>query len=670
MPVWADGELDTSFGSNGIVRVAFPGFPRALTRGQMFVSSLPMASPANRLPEGVSASIHWVLCPPDAQAFGGACGELPVPLDRQHPEGATINIYFEIYFHTNPGPAVSAILANAGGPGLGTTNLRADAVTLFAQNFDVHDFLLIDDRGRGQSAAIDCEELQHGTARFDQAESDCAIQLGGADSRYGTGDVAIDTEAVRSALGYEKIDYWGASYGGEDVTAYATRFGQHLRSIVLDAPEGAPALQGFLVDGDAARVTPRVVWLDCLRSPTCSADHPSPETELGQLIQTLRSSPLHGEAHDANGNLVPVTLDESALLHLFLNPTGRLVNVGELLAAKNSLLQGDSLPLLRLGAEDTPLVSDYGDPTANSDGDYFATMCVDAQEPWDWYEPVGDRTAALAAAVAALPANHFAPFSKVAGTGLAVSLEKQCLWWQKPTPSSPVTPPHPIYPNVPTLVLDGDLDTLVPAEEVQQVAALFPGSTYLQVAEAGHGTITWTACAANLQSQFIENLQLGDSSCAATPETVWPALGRFPLHAADARPAGVDSTGVNQLTPAELKVVTVAVATAIDALKRSTLGGGNGAGLRAGTFQTSFDSAGNQTTTLSNCAFARDVTVNGVLVWGTDASLVADLVVSGAGTAGGALHIEGTWQAPGPVGTFKVSGRLGGRRVAALVPEA
>jgi hypothetical protein len=112
------------------------------------------------------------------------------------------------------------------------------------------------------------------------------------------------------------------------------------------------------------------------------------------------------------------------------------------------------------------------------------------------------------------------------------------------------------------------------------------------------------------------------------------------------------------------------VATAIDALKRSTLGGGNGVGLRAGTFRTSFDSAGNQTTTLINCVFARDVTVNGVLVWGTDASLVADLVVSGAGTAGGALHVEGTWQAPGPVGTFKVSGRLGGRRAAALVPEA
>jgi hypothetical protein len=46
------------------------------------------------------------------------------------------------------------------------------------------------------------------------------------------------------------------------------------------------------------------------------------------------------------------------------------------------------------------------------------------------------------------------------------------------------------------------------------------------------------------------------------------------------------------------------------------------------------------------------------------------LTVSDPGTAGGTLHIEGTWQAPGPVGSFKVSGMPGGREVAVLVPEA
>ena len=73
---------------------------------------------------------------------------------------------------------------------------------------------------------------------------------------------------------------------------------------------------------------------------------------------------------------------------------------------------------------------------------------------------------------------------------------------------------------------------------------------------------------------------------------------------------------------------------------------------------------------MGKCTFAKDVTVNGTVVWGADLSLVADLTVSGVGTAGGTLHVEGTWQAPGPVGNFKVSGALRGKQVAVLVPEA
>ena len=213
------------------------------------------------------------------------------------------------------------------------------------------------------------------------------------------------------------------------------------------------------------------------------------------------------------------------------------------------------------------------------------------------------------------------------------------------------------------------MDTVVPMEEVQQVAALFPGSTFVPVAAAGHVTAAWTLCAANLESQFLETLQVGDTSCTETPETVWPAVGRFPLIAADARAAEIDPAGMNEIAAAERKVVTVAVATAIDALKRSTLGGGNGVGLRAGTFQSTVDANGNQTTSLENCSFATDVIVNGTVMWGSDRSLVADLTVSGSSNAGGTLHIAGAFEAPGPVGSFNVSGTLGGRKVAVLVPE-
>ena len=261
---------------------------RRFPQGASSRNAQPARAQSPHLSTIVSPDVIWVQCPPKAQALGATCGKLPVPFDRQRLEGGKIEIYFERYLHTSSGPAESAILLNPGGPGASITNARALVLTLFAGNRNVHDFLLIDDRGRGLSAAIECQELQDGTAPFNDAEADCAAQLGNADSRYGTGDVAMDPDAVRAALGYDTLDYWGASYRGEDVTAYATRFGQRLRSIVLAGPEGTPDLRAFVTNGDQARSTGRAVRLACMRSPTCSPDHPDPDREFVRLIEAVR----------------------------------------------------------------------------------------------------------------------------------------------------------------------------------------------------------------------------------------------------------------------------------------------------------------------------------------------------------------------------------------------
>jgi pimeloyl-ACP methyl ester carboxylesterase len=602
-----------------------------------------------------------------------------VPLDRDHPGNGTIPVFFELFTHTSPGPAQSAILANFGGGGSGTVAANTStALALFSNNLDVHDLLLIDDRGRGSSDTINCPAFQQGTEPFAQAEADCAAQLGQAASRYGTGDIAQDADAVRAALGYNTVDYVGLSSGGKDVSAYATRFGAHLRSLVLDAPYGQPGLDPFVLAHDETQAESRMVRLACAYSPTCSTDHPDPLADLDWLVGYIQAHPLEGDAYNGNGNLVHVRIDETALLFIIHNWTGIFTSTGELPAAAALLRHGDPAPLLRLGAEgyNPSLIGDFGDPTLFSEGARFASGCVDAQESWDWSAVVPGRQAQYDHAVQQLPETYFTPFSKAAATGLLYGLfGAQCLWWQKPTPSSPVTLPQATYPSVPTLVLDGDMDNIVPLEEVAPVAQLFPDSTLVPVAAAGHVTVNWTHCAAHLASQFIETLQPGDTSCTRTPETTFPAVGRFPLHSQDAVPAAIDPSGNNQIGMAERKVVTVAMAAAIDALQRSAVGSGTDHCLRAGTFSTTFG-ASQWSTTLTNCAFAQDVMVNGTLTWGRASPAEpttpwwADLTVSGAGTAGGTLHVVGTWLAQGTVGNFAVSGQLGGQNVAVLVPEA
>jgi hypothetical protein len=128
-----------------------------------------------------------------------------------------------------------------------------------------------------------------------------------------------------------------------EVTAYATRFGQHLRSVVLDAAVGTPALKAFARDGDSARVSLREVRLDCLRSPTCSADHPNPDADFERLTHAVRSQSVTGQAYDANGNLKRVRLDAGSG-HAWLGTQERDVTTADswLTAIFDELLRGRS----------------------------------------------------------------------------------------------------------------------------------------------------------------------------------------------------------------------------------------------------------------------------------------------------------------------------------------
>ena len=278
------------------------------------------------------------------------------------------------------------------------------------------------------------------------------------------------------------MDYFGWSYGGTDVTAYATRFGEHLRSIVLDSPSGTPNLDPFVSEQTRTQADPRMVRLDFSRSPTCSSDHPDPIAELGGLIRAVRLQPAQGNAHDANGNLTHVRVDEDALLNVVIaHVTGNFISTGEILAAADSLRRGDSSTPAPTGGRRLPAPfppsGDSGDPTT------FTQLGRNTPRP-AWiitrfgigrprYRTGSGNTRMRSRD---LPADYFAPFSKAAATGQHFSwFGRDCLFWQNPTASSPVAPPHAMYPSVPTLVFSGDLDHTVPLEETRQVAALFPG---------------------------------------------------------------------------------------------------------------------------------------------------------------------------------------------------
>ena len=300
---------------------------------------------------------------PDVQ-----CGTVDVPRDRSHPDQGTIPIAYRLYPHTDTSkPGLDPIFATEGGPGYSITQNNAFAYDefVFAPLRDRHDFVAIDQRGVGLSDAIDCSPLQHGVANTElySAVSACAAFLGPSADEYGTGDVALDVDAVRRALGVNRFMYYGASYSGVDVQAYAARFPSRLSAVVLDSPTKIVDFDSFFTPGAAAMA--RSVDLVCARSASCSADHRRASRDLAWLADRLRHHPVDGTGIDALGNAHTLHVTEGFLANrITYNDNGAFVSDAELAAAATSLRQGDAVPLLRLAADaDGPFFGDNGDPT-------------------------------------------------------------------------------------------------------------------------------------------------------------------------------------------------------------------------------------------------------------------------------------------------------------------
>src|SRR5690606_3248660 len=114
-----------------------------------------------------------------------------------------------------------------------------------------HDVVLVDQRGTGGSNLLQCpdilKEMTDGATTGDEAATRTAMRDAAARCRdalsehadlrfYTTTDAVRDLDAVRQALGVERINLLGISYGTRVAQRYAGTYPQHTRSLVLDSP--------------------------------------------------------------------------------------------------------------------------------------------------------------------------------------------------------------------------------------------------------------------------------------------------------------------------------------------------------------------------------------------------------------------------------------------------
>ena len=606
---------------------------------------------------------------PFPQAY---CGALERPLDPSGRVPGSIPIAFAIYPHMDTSvPAGETIVAQEGGPGLPSIGTRSAYLQLFKPLLAHHDLLMVDARGTGSSDLVKCNYLQYEQIQTVAAVGACGAELGDAADLYGTGLAVDDMVAILDALDIGKIDYYGDSYGTFFGQVLAARIPERIRAMVLDgAYPVIDASPWYPNEGQVVRFGFSAV---CESDWYCSTLPGSSLRRIGRLVEQVRTNPISGTAPNESGTPTAATADPSTVGLILYGGLSGEVNYRDMDAAIRALDGGDSLPLLRLVAEnvsgDAPELT-YG----YSRGLYSAVSCMDYPEIYnmnaDFAERLRERDAALAEAELKDP-GVYAPLTlaEFQTVSIDTSLLNYCLQWPISHPPYPVgqpIPPSEHFTQAPTLVINGGLDMLTPAAGGALVAEQFPHGQHLVIANSFHVDALDDVdnCTQPIVRRFVATLDPGDTSCAAQVTTI-RLVPFFPLLAAQAIPA-VPGSG-NSANAHELALVSAAVQTAGDVQARWYVNySGSDSGLRGGTWTwTQPDEVASFT--LNAVRWTTDLAVSGSMVWDQISGVVrAELrFTADDGTSG---TVSAIWNDQQSQLAAQLTGTVAGQTVAASMP--
>jgi len=415
------------------------------------------------------------------------CGTLEVPENRDKPEGRKVTLSVAVLPANTLHPRADPLFILAGGPGQAASFLGPFAAALTGVRKD-RDIVLVDQRGTGRSSPLVCAAFKpdhslSASVDFDPLPkaTECARELvaKGIDaSQYTTAAWVADLDAVRSALGYDKINLWGGSYGTRAAQEYLRRYPGHVRSVVLDGV-ATPAMRSTLDVWPSREVALAAVIDACKETPSCASAHPDLAAKLDAIRDSLGTNGREMNVSDPRTG-------ESQALHMTFE---------QVIAALQPFTYAPELAALLPEVIGRAAAGDFGPLYA---GAMLVTGDLDEQSNTALHYSV-----TCAEDVARVSADDSArTLATLRTKSLAERALSVCTAWPKGV--APADATAPVKSDVPVLILSGGLDPVTPPANGAEVAKSLPASRHIVARGYGH-IVSPHACGPRLIAAFIDD---------------------------------------------------------------------------------------------------------------------------------------------------------------------
>jgi pimeloyl-ACP methyl ester carboxylesterase len=449
----------------------------------IFMASLLWAGGAAPQTAPGTTGIAWVphaLQLGDGRVIEAERGTLTVPEDRGRTGGRTIDLaLLRLGSRAQaPGAPIVYLEGGPGGSAIGIARVP-EYFAAFDRLRDVADVILFDQRGAGQSGRLACPPgapvpgtlfLTEQTMREALAPAfrTCVEhwRAEGVDfGQYHTNAIADDVDAIRAALGVERIALVGFSYGTHLGLAYVRRYEARVDRAVLIAVEGP----------DHTVKLPS--WMDVhVANVARVAGRPDLPERLRAVLDRFEREPATFELrHPRTGDVARVQVGRAGLQYLIRRDIGDTNDLPRLPALIDALYRGEPSALQPIVARryggfsaGVALMGAAVDCASGASAERLAVVRKEGPSSLLGVDPL-DEAACEALGVADL------------GDAFRSRLSS----------------------GVPTLFVSGTLDAHTPPFQAEEVRWGFPFSTHLIVDRAGHESLLTNAGVQGAMADFL-----------------------------------------------------------------------------------------------------------------------------------------------------------------------